>query len=93
MFNGGRGRIYASAANTKDILNLRGVDVATMGAIKTGTVKLEKTQSGAQAGDVKNKDIGNLSKDKKGTPKTNPAQPNVDPGSYVENVISMIIDS
>jgi len=53
MFNIGKGRIYTSAANTKDILNLAGVDVKTYGSVHTGSNQFEDTQgnvSGSEAG-------------------------------------------
>jgi hypothetical protein len=86
MFNAGRGRIYASAEKEDDILNLKGQDLATYGSVKPGKINLQKTQSAAQAGDVK--------------PETKPFRKSKgtsiftsDDASYVSNVVSMIIDS
>ena len=85
MFNAGRGRIYASVANEKDILNLRGGDPPVAGAVQLpGNVNLQPTQS----------DNGptpsSLEKNKTSTTssKQEPA-----PGSYISTLISMMIDS
>lgn len=90
MFNGGRGRIYASAADEKDILNLKGADLATYGSYKTGRSSIQETQSGAQAGDVKSDQINNT-KPKAPRGKASIFSDN-DPG-YVSNLVAMIIDS
>jgi hypothetical protein len=92
MFNGGRGRIYASAAGVPDILNLRGIDVATYGSIKAGTVSLQSTMSGAQAGSMNNDQIGNISKRKAEIKSKNSLFTDSD-SQYVENVVSLFIDS
>jgi hypothetical protein len=91
MFNGGRGRIYASVANEKDILNLKGADIATYGSVKAGKVNLQSTQSGAQASSAKSSVISNAHpkpavKQKASIFTDNDSQ-------YVNNVVSMIIDS
>ena len=64
MFNSGRGRIYAAAADEKDILNLRGSDTPLpYGAVKAGTSNIQQgSNSGAMAGgstDVKNDQLSN----------------------------------
>jgi hypothetical protein len=64
MFNSGRGRIYASAADEKDILNLRGSDTPLpYGAVNAGTVNIQQgSNSGAMAGgstNVKNDQLSN----------------------------------
>ena len=92
MFNGGRGRIYASAAGVKDILNLRGVDIATYGSVKAGTVSLQSTQSGAQAGSLNNSQIGNIDGSKAKNNSKNSLFTDAD-SQYVENVVSLFIDS
>ena len=92
MFNGGRGRIYASAAGVKDILNLRGVDIATYGSVKAGTVSLQSTQSGAQAGSMNNNQIGNIDGSKAKNNSKNSLFTDAD-SQYVENVVSLFIDS
>lgn len=83
MFNGGRGRIYTSAAGEEDILNLAGNDVATYGAVKAGKIDLQKTQSG-NVGEIKNSQISNINRQPSATG---------DSGAYVSNMVSMIIDS
>jgi hypothetical protein len=94
MFNGGRGRIYASVASEGDILNLKGADVATYGSIKAGRVNLQSTQSGAAANSVKPDTISNTKSSSNG-PSTKPKSSifTNDDSSYVSNVVSMIIDS
>lgn len=92
MFNGGRGRIYASAANTKDVLNLRGADVATYGSVKAGTVNLQRTQSDAPAGSLNNSQIGNINGSKVQT-KSKASIFTDNDSQYVDNIVSMIIDS
>lgn len=92
MFNSGRGRIYASAAKEEDILNLKGVDIATYGSVKAGKVSLQKTQSGAQAGSVNNENINNTKGGQTAKEKLNSIFTNND-SQYVNNVVSMIIDS
>ena len=91
MFNGGRGRIYASVADEKDILNLKGADVATYGSVKAGKANLQKTQSGAAAGSVNSNSISNT----KSSPSTKPKSSifTSNDTQYVHNVVSMIIDS
>ena len=92
MFNGGRGRIYASVANTKDVLNLKGVDVATYGSVKAGTVSLQKTQSDAQPGSLNNSQIQNINGSKAKTRSKASIFTDGD-AQYVDNIVSMIIDS
>jgi hypothetical protein len=90
MFNSGRGRIYASAAKEEDILNLKGVDVATYGSVKAGKVNLQSTQSANQASDVKSEDINNT---KKSTPGSKSSIFTSNDSGYVSNVVSMMVDS
>ena len=94
MFNAGRGRIYASVANTKDILNLRGTDVATYGNVKAGTVNLQSTQSdnNAAASSFDNSKIQNINGSKATTRSKASIFSDAD-NTYVENLVSMIIDS
>jgi hypothetical protein len=90
MFNAGKGRIYASANKAEDILNLSGKEIKVYGAIpNVGTSSIQKTQSGATAGQVKSKDISNL---KKTTGSASPAT-EATSGEYVSSVVSMLIDS
>jgi len=91
MFNAGRGRIYASAAND-DLLNLKGVDVATYGSVKTGKVNTQQTQSGAQTGSVKSDKIRNTKGKTKAAGGTSSNEP-AEAGGYISNLISMMIDS
>ncbi len=98
MFNIGKGRIYTSAANTKDILNLAGVDVKTYGSVHTGSNQFEDTQgnvSGSEAGTVPsgvstsailNSDISNI---KKKNEKFDIGKSD----EYVGNLVSLMIDS
>jgi len=88
MFNAGKGRIYASAAGEEDILNLRGLDLATYGSVKAGTTNLQSGQAanamGAAPTDVKNYNISNIKKQGSSSTET---------GAYVSNLVSMVIDS
>lgn len=104
MFNAGRGRIYASVAETKDILNLRGLDVATYGSVKAGNVSIQSTQSDAGTGskkgakgapprNVKNDKIANTQANKKDKPTNGTSIIATDDAGYVSNLISMMIDS
>lgn len=86
MFNAGRGRIYASSEKADDILNLKGLDLATYGSVKAGKINLQKTQSAAQAADVK--PAAKPFRKSKGTSLFTD-----DDSAYVSNVVSMIIDS
>jgi hypothetical protein len=94
MFNGGRGRIYASVAGEGDILNLKGADIATYGSVKAGRVNLQSTQSGAQAGSASSDSISNT-KSTTGGPSTKPKSSifTSNDTQYVSNVVSMIVDS
>ena len=90
MFNGGRGRIYASVADESDILNLKGADIATYGSVKAGRVKLQSTQSGAQAGSANSESISNTRARKQ---KEIASIFTSNDSQYVQNLVSMIIDS
>jgi len=89
MFNEGRGRIYASAADENDILNLKGLNVATYGSIQPpgAKINLQNTQSnnGTPASSL-NK-TSNV--DKTGVKQSNTAVS----GEYVSNLVSLMIDS
>lgn len=92
MFNAGRGRIYASAANTEDILNLKGLDVATYGSVQAGKANIQQLQSAPRVeNDINNNLISNI-KTKKDTGNTNSIFTDND-STYVASVVSMIIDS
>jgi len=88
MFNAGKGRIYASAAGEDDILNLRGLDVATYGSVKAGTTNIQSGQAanamGASPSSVNNSNVSNIKK--QGSSST-------ESGEYVSNLVSMVIDS
>lgn len=92
MFNGGNGRIYASAADEADILNLQGIDVKTYGAIQdVGTYNLQQTQAGSVQSNATNANSpGDISP-------TNLTGNAIKSGSsesaeYVSNLVSMFID-
>lgn len=86
MFNAGRGRIYASAAKGGDILNLKGLDLATYGSVKAGNINLQKTQSGAQANEIK-PTAPKVRKSKGTSIFTDNDE------EYIGNVVNMMIDS
>jgi hypothetical protein len=88
MFNAGRGRIYATAAGTEDILNLKGVDVATYGSVKAGKINLQKTQSGAQPNAVNSSTVSNTS----GSSQSSSVFTEND-SEYVSNLVSMMVES
>ena len=104
MFNIGKGRIYASVANEKDILNLKGLDPATYGSVKAGNVSIQQSQSAAVqssagTGTKTNSKAPASSAKSSQTSNLNSKEPqdlgpkNVVPGTYIDNVISMMIDS
>jgi hypothetical protein len=84
MFNAGNGRIYASTAEMKDLLPSE--VPYTAGAIKTGTVNLQNSQSnnGATASEVKG-DTGSKHS-------TTAANTSVS-SEYISNLTQMLIDS
>ena len=95
MFNAGRGRIYVSAANEKDILNLAGGDEQTFGSKKDGNNNFQSTQSSqtgttgisAAASSATDNEINNIDKirqSKGGITKS---------GEYISNLVSLMIDS
>jgi hypothetical protein len=88
IFNAGRGRIYASAANEKDINNLRGADEPyPYGAVKAGNSSLQPTQSdnGVAASSINNSAVNTTSSDSKTSFTTT--------GAYFSAVAAMITDS
>lgn len=91
MFNAGRGRIYATAAGTEDILNLKGVDVATYGSLKTGKINLQQTQSGAAANSVKPENVNNTNSSTSDGKDTSVFSSN--DSEYVSNIVSMMVES
>ena len=89
MFNAGRGRIYASAAGEEDVLNLAGLDVKVYGAIKTGNINTQPTQSDnglppSEAIGQNVKAYGNGGASKTSSDVT---------GQYIASITNMIIDS
>ena len=93
MFNSGRGRIYASAADEKDILNLRGSDTPLpYGAVNAGTVNIQQvSNSGAMAGGTSNVKNDQLSNSKSSGATASIFSDN-DAGA-VTNFVDMIITS
>lgn len=95
MFNAGKGRIYASANKTEDILNLSGKNIKTYGSIpNVGTQDNQRTQSDPEIsnrGEVSAEDIGNDNLDINST-NQNSLLTSDDP-EYVSNLVGMIIDS
>lgn len=87
MFNAGRGRIYASAANTEDILNLKGLEVKSYGSVPdAGTSNLQMSANqGAAPGDFKSSELDNTKVADNSNQSGN--------ATYVANLTSMMIDS
>ena len=87
MFNAGRGRIYASAANTEDILNLKGLEVKSYGSVPdAGTSNLQMSANqGAAPGDFKSSELDNTKVAANSNQSGN--------ATYVANLTSMMIDS
>ena len=88
MFNAGRGRIYASAQNVDDILNLKGLEVQTYGSKPdVGTSSIQKSSNeGLATGSANNESIGNVGGSGDGSNLSANA-------AYVSNLTSMMIDS
>lgn len=91
MFNAGRGRIYAAGADTKDILNLKGIDVATYGSVRPGKINLQKTQSNTNPVDIKPENISNI--DGKGGTGAKTSIFTDNDSEYVSNLVSMMVES
>ena len=90
MFNAGQGRIYASAANVKDILNLSGKETQTYGSVPiTGTGTTASTNS-APAASFDSKNISNLKRSGTGGAENVATATS---GEYVSNLTQMLIDS
>jgi hypothetical protein len=100
MFNAGKGKIYASAAGEKDILNLAGLDVAVYGAVqnvgkqglqpKTGEKKSSQTSTGDAKTGITPK---YLNLDEVGSTMKKIGQEEGASGEFVSNMIGMVIDS
>ena len=96
MFNAGQGRIYASALNVEDVLNLSGKEVAVYGTIPdVGTSSLQPSTNQPPADAFNNELIGNLSSNDKATSSIKSGSANQDPttGEYISNLTQMLIDS
>lgn len=95
MFNAGKGRIYASAESSNDILNLSGSNVETYGSIPNiGTQDRQGTQSNlinTNQGTVSKEDVNNENLNTKSTNQNSLITDN-DP-EYTSNLVAMIIDS
>ena len=91
MFNAGQGRIYASAADVEDVLNLAGKEVATYGSIPdAGTSNLQTSANVAAApGGFTNEQISNL----KNRPASESSIAQATNGEYISNLTAMLIDS
>ena len=91
MFNAGQGRIYASAQNVEDVLNLSGKEVNTYGSIPdVGTSSLQPSTNQPVASSFTDEEIANI---KSRTPKESAIAANQSNGEYVSNLTRMLIDS
>jgi hypothetical protein len=104
MFNAGKGKIYASAAGEKDILNLAGLDVAVYGSVqnvgkqglqpKDGGKEISNTSTGDKDGEGAKTGLSpkefnsNVS-----TAMEKIGQEEGASGEFVSNMIGMVIDS
>ena len=90
MFNAGQGRMYASAANVEDVLNLAGREMATYGSIpNVGTVSTQPSTNQAQPTEFNNEQISNI----KSNTLASSAQTQATSGEYISNLTQMLIDS
>ena len=91
MFNAGQGRIYASAQNVEDVLNLSGKEVSTYGSIPdVGTSSLQPSTNQAPSAAFTNEQINNI---KPRTQASTAVAQNQSNGEYVSNLTRMLIDS
>lgn len=83
MFNAGQGRIYASAQNAEDVLNLAGKEVKTYGSMPdAGTSNLQPNTNAAPVASADNSLV------------SPPKPPNQsESAEYVSNITQMLIDS
>jgi len=96
MFNAGQGRIYASAQNVEDVLNLSGKEVATYGSIPdVGTSSLQPSTNQPPADSFNNEQLSNIKADTNAVASIKKGSANQDPttGEYVSNLTQMLIDS
>jgi len=94
MFNAGKGRIYASAESSDDILNLSGANIETYGSIpNVGTQDRQGTQSdfSGNRNEISKEDVGNENINNK-TSNQNSIVTDNDP-EYVSNLVAIMIDS
>jgi len=90
MFNAGQGRIYASAQNVDDVLNLAGKEVAVYGSIPdVGTQSLQPSTNQPPADSFNNEQLSNVKKKDGATGSIAQATS----GEYVSNLTQMLIDS
>ena len=90
MFNAGKGRIYASAQNTEDVLNLSGKEVATYGSIPgVGVQSLTPNTNSSPASEFNNEEISNV----KGNTSATASVANTATAKLVSNTTQMLIDS
>jgi hypothetical protein len=90
MFNAGQGRIYASAQNVDDVLNLAGKEVAVYGTIPdVGTQSLQPSTNQPPADSFNNEQLSNVKKKDSATGSIAQATS----GEYVSNLTQMLIDS
>ena len=90
VFNAGQGRIYASAANVEDVLNLAGKETETYGSVPdVGTSSLQPSTNQAPAASFTNEQISNINNR---TAASSP-QAQATSGEYVSNLTQMLIDS
>ena len=90
MFNAGQGRIYASAANVKDILNLSGKEVASYGSVPIPGTETTPSTNSAPAASFDSKNISNLKRSGTGGAENVATATS---GEYVSNLTQMLIDS
>lgn len=96
MFNSGRGRIYASAGDEEDILNIAGRDVKVYGAIQDiGATSLQSTQSGSASQSKSNNgaNASEVNDSLSSNPKKAFANATERDAAYTANLVSIIVDS
>jgi len=90
MFNAGQGRIYASAQNVDDVLNLAGKEVAVYGTMPdVGTSSLQPSTNQPPADSFNNEQLSNIKSNDNATSSLKGSAT----GEYVSNLTQMLIDS
>jgi len=90
MFNAGQGRIYASAQNVDDVLNLAGKEVAVYGTMPdVGTSSLQPSTNQPPADSFNNEQLSNIKSNDNATSNLKGSAT----GEYVSNLTQMLIDS